>query len=203
LRNFLKKELLYKRSLDWTELAKVEEKLDRLQRVIVMADKVDEPTDALREAVEDNMSTGVRYLFLVSHRTPDKTIQKYNDIFKQLEICARARDHSKIILGKSPVIKDDRLFSFHKLKQDWIDYPYVCYEYQEAINHKRMNYLMYRGDELGVGIAKSYRKITPETAYSLICRADALKNYMNVEPDQFSDGTEAGLSNVVAMSEYK
>jgi hypothetical protein len=194
--DMFKNRLLYRLNLSVEELAVVEKCLSRLARVIVMSDRVDDPKLGFLEAVKDNFTCGVKYLFLVSNKSTDEQLDQYRVIFQEIEIAVRAEGHARSLCGENVVYSEDPFFEIHRLNQDWSDYPYYCYELKcddEAEHSAR--YLMYRGSEIGVGIASHYYKVPPEIAHSLVKRADALKSFIKAQRDHFVDGSQANLGN--------
>jgi hypothetical protein len=196
--DMLQNRLLYRSYLSRAEQAVVEKDLSNLARVIVMCDRVDPPTSGFLDAVKDNFSTGVRYVFLVSSRATTEEIERYVRMFEKIEVAIRAEQDARAELpdySNGARIGKDPLFEMHRLNQEWNDYPYICYEFFSNDTESSPQYLMYRGSELGVGIASEYVRISPETAYSLIKRADALKQFIAAERDHFVDGRAGTLSN--------
>lgn len=192
--------LVYRANLSRAEQALVEKQLNRLARVIVMCDRVDRPERGFLDAVKDNFTTGVKYVFLVSNRSTDQQLDQYREIFTEIGAAVRAEGNARKLIGEDVLVFDDPLFEVHRLKQNWSDYPYICYEFIcDASAEPSSRYLMYRGSEIGVGIAPEYHKVSPEIAHSLIMRADALKAFIIAEREEFDDGRGASLANKPAF----
>lgn len=193
--------LLYRSYLSREEQASVEKNLSRLSRVVVMCDRVDPPTRGFLEAVKDNFANGVSYVFLVSSRATSEELDRYLRVFEKIETSVRAEAEARAEIDGLAVVARARLFEVHRLHQEWNDFPYICYEfYSSNDDAPELQYLMYRGCDMGVGIADEYVRISPETAYSLIKRADALKVYIAAARDGFVSPAAGALNNEPASS---
>lgn len=196
LLDMFKNRLLYRSYLSRSEQAIVEKKLSRLSRVIVMCDRVDPPERGFLSAVKDNFSTGVKYVFLVSNRAAETELDQYVQVFENIEAAVRAEKTAYALIGDDQDIISTPLFEVHRLDQDWNDYPYICYEFAHRRDEEASQFLMYRGNELGVGIASEYVRIPPEIAYSLVKRADALKRFIGSDRELFVEAHEGNLENL-------
>lgn len=186
---------LFKVHLTKSDQARIEKNLSGLNKVIVLSDRVDAPSDGFYEAVSDNFRSGVTYLFLVSHRSTESDLAAYRLIFEKIEIAVRAEMDARSAVGVVHQLPTGPLSEFRRLHQEWEDYPYMCYEFFDKNSPETPQYLMYRGNQIGVGLADSYVKVSPETAYSLVKRASSLKELINDLPDNFVDGSLANLNN--------
>jgi hypothetical protein len=193
--------LLYRSYLSREEQALVEKNLSKLSRVMVMCDRVDPPGSGFLDAVKDNFANGVRYVFLVSSRATPEQVSRYERIFSNIEVAvsAEAAARAELVFTQpegDTEIRKERLFEVHRLHQEWNDYPYICYEFSiDDSDDGDVRYLMYRGCDLGAGIAEEYVRISPETAYSLVKRAHALKGYIAAERESFVDSKAGSLDN--------
>lgn len=205
----LRDRLLFKQHLTREEQAKVEKNLSRLSRVIVMCDRFDPPSTGFLDAVSDNLSNGVKYLFLISHKATDDLVVRYSEMFEQIELSVRAKERARSAVQEGQGLPEGPLYDFHRIPQDWDDYPYICYEFYPECPNLAPSYLMYRGNQMKVGIAERYVRVSPEAAYSLVKRADALKNFIggggmkNFVPAHRGDLENTPVGNILQIRSGK
>jgi hypothetical protein len=132
-----------------------------LEQVIVLADRVDEPHASLREAVLNNFSERVQYLFLISQRNADQELKGYYQTF--LELARKSiQEHDRLI-------EVDDLVKIYKLPYDWDDFPAIFYRLKPD-NQRATSTWAFRGLETNQGIASHYEPI-PGWSARMIARA--------------------------------
>lgn len=169
--------------LNVRDLGRIEGALPALQRVIVIADQVEDPADELRKAVKKNLANGVHYLFLISKSRGQMELDGYYRILRRSP--QSSRDTSKQMgqerwISKSyPTIGRIIPTCFMKLK-----------------TRQAASFVAFRGNERKEGIAEFYSPVDARYAYT-IARAvlSEAPQQIQVTADQFPDG-----SNVVGIS---
>jgi hypothetical protein len=138
------------------ELAALEEGLKGLEKVIVVCDRVEAPSDGLRRAVTQNLQRGVAYLFLVSNRRAEAELDGYFNIFRLIarDVTSRNRAHDTI----------DRLVGIQSLPYDWDQVPYIFY--QTFVGDQSRTFAL-RGDQEKEGISDGYFLVTPRSAEAI------------------------------------
>lgn len=126
-------------------LGDIEGNLKQLKRVIVVADHVEAPDDALRHAVEKNFARGVQYYFLVSKSKANAELGGYYKIFEALAVIVSNRSAQKI--------KAEDLVKIQRLSYDWEDVPHILYETADI---REAKYFLARGNQSREGIADFY-----------------------------------------------
>lgn len=134
-------------------LGQIEGSLPDLERVIVVAHRVEEPTHELREAVKLNFRRGLKYLFLVSQSTAEEELLGYYKIFRAL---------AEIETKKSAT----DLVDIQELPYDWPNFPYVFYE-TRARGTAEPSFVAFRGNQKQEGIANFYSPVEGPNAYIL------------------------------------
>lgn len=132
-----------------SHLGIIERDLKNLRTVIVLADRIEKPSGALEDAVENNFSEKVHYMFLVSQKRAEKEINGYFLIFKALA--------QKAISEMTEPIEIKSLISIRKLTYDWPDVPYIFYQYEK--NPGEISTIAFRGNQRGEGIADAYEQL--------------------------------------------
>lgn len=170
--------------LNVRDLGRIEGALPALQRVIVIADQVEDPADELRKAVKKNLANGVHYLFLISKSRGQMELDGYYRIFETLASIVKRHQQAD---GAGTV-------DIQELPYDWPDYPYVFYETKDQAGS--LSFVAFRGNERKEGIAEFYSPVDARYAYT-IARAvlSEAPQQIQVTADQFPDG-----SNVVGIS---
>lgn len=140
-----------------------------LSQVIVVAARIDEPDDKLRESVRENFRRGVQYLFIVPDSRWVTDQQKWYRVF---QIIAQEVVEESPAAGKG--IKD--LIDIWPLPSDWDDVPYIFYRLSMNGGEKHEVFAV-RGNEKKVGIASLYTTVPQEyaatIAHSTISAAEA------------------------------
>jgi hypothetical protein len=172
-----------KNIISYHALGEIEGSLPDLERVIVVADRIEDPEHELRDAVRANFAKGVRYLFLVSKSTAQAELQGYYKIFRALAE----------IVTKNPVTN---LVDIQELPYDWPNFPYVFYE-TKSKGASQPNFVAFRGSQRREGIADFYSPVESGAAY-ILARAvlSDSPHPITVTSDQFE---EAG--NVLSFPE--
>jgi len=149
----------FSRFLSVRKLGIIERDLTGLKQVIVLADRIERPHSTLAEAVEDNFSEGVHYLFLISNSNAENEMNGYYQIFEAL---ARiSADKSDIDTSASDLV------DIKKLPYDWPDVPYIFYRFQEE-NDKKIKTLAFRGNQKKEGIADFYEKLSGQHSQAMV-----------------------------------
>lgn len=151
-----------KNVLSVKRLGILEGTFDKLSQVIVIADHVNAPSDELQRAVEQNLSRGVKYLFLVSHSKAEEELAGYYKIFDALSVIVNQRS------GNSTNAHD--LVTIQKLPYDWVEVPHIFYQLLATDRCDGVRYVAVRGNQLHEGIADFYTYIEPAYAH-MIARA--------------------------------
>lgn len=139
------------------ELAFIENHLVGLQDVIVAADRVEAPTNSLRQAVEHNFARGVRYLFLISQDKAEAERHSYFLIFEAIAKVVRKRT------GSTKPIED--FVDIQKLLIPWPTHPYVFYKFKDATGETGT--IAFQGHGIREGIADAYTRIDSEIAHTI------------------------------------
>ena len=161
------------------ELGQIEGELRDLVRVLVMCNKVQDPRNALRKAVEKNFARNVKYIFLISSRHADKELTGYFTIFETLAKIHIARSRTELAVSD--------LVEIMQLGYKWDDYPYVFYQMGEGNN---LHTIAFRGTDRGEGIATFYEQVDPHYAHTIAVATLAdgpqpLRDLAPVNPLQF------------------
>lgn len=145
------------RLLTVNDLGRLEGTLPNLNRVIVIADHVEDPQDELRDAVKANFQRGVQYLFLVSKSKAPKEVRGFFRIFEVLAgvITDNLGDHA---------LRADQLVKIQSLPYDWPTFPYIFYELDTKSESR---FLAIRGNQLKEGIAEFYTPVEPAYAHMI------------------------------------
>lgn len=153
-----------------------------LVRVLVVANRIEQPEGSLRKAVEDNFAKNVEYLFLISSSTAASEQKGYYQIFQA---------YQKI---KNP---NADLLDIKALPFEWDDYPIIFYQFKQ--NDDKLASVAYRGSHLRKGITKFYELVPAEYAHTIAksLLADAPTDIKQDEiPDreQFESGKGLGFN---------
>jgi hypothetical protein len=141
-------------------LGEYEAQLPILRRVVVVCHGIEDPKDALREAVKGNFARGVQYLFLVSKSRANKELERGFRIF---EVLARfACDE-----GAKPVDMAT-LLDIKSLPYEWDDTPYIFYELDEPDRPDVRRVVAVRGNQIKEGIAAAYTVVAPRSAKTIL-----------------------------------
>lgn len=142
-----------------TQLGMLEGWIKGLKYVIVMAHKIEEPTDSLQKAVKSNFANRVKYSFMISGSNWKNERHRYYRIFETYAIIAI--DDNK---GINIPLKE--LIEIKPLKFEWIDYPYIFYRFQKS-SKSRLYTIGLRGTEIKEGIANHYVFLDPLLAHTI------------------------------------
>ena len=161
--------------------------MEGLEQVIVVAHKIEEPTDVLRESVKRNFSKGVRYLFLVSHSNAKNELRE--GYYRDFELIAQ-----RSIKKYERYFEVSDLVKIHQLPYEWDDYPYIFYRVRDSAA-ERVKTIAFRGLEKLEGIANKYIYVPPAYARTIAkaILADApvpLLAYKEFADDEFDDVRE-------------
>jgi hypothetical protein len=149
----------YSKYISVRKLGIIERDLSKLQRVIVVANQIDRPTGTLLEAVQDNFSEGVHYLFLVSK---SQGVTSRNQWFQLFEAIARVvRDIKGLDI---PVTN---LVSIKTLEYEWPSVPHIFYQY-ESLKDSELTTVCFRGNSTGYGISEFYEIITDSSVEAML-----------------------------------
>jgi hypothetical protein len=208
-------DLLSKRHITRQQLAEIEEKLDRLERVTVIADRLTEPDLKLHHAISDNVQQGVKYHYFVSKQTTDSEMIFYHRFLKSIQATneavnggqsytnARMDDRPSPTVEKQASMGNSSFYDLQRIEYDLNDFPYVCYEYEDAENEIK-KVLMYRGTQKGVGIADRYERVSEPVAYSLVTRMRFLSALLPSDQDSYLAAAEGGgLQNKPASTKLR
>lgn len=138
------------RFLPVARLSVIEKDLVNLRTVIVVADRVERPTGALEDAVEDNFGENVKYLFLVSKKRAENELSGYFLIFEALA--------KKAIAKMDEPVHISDLVEIRNLTYDWPDVPYIFYQHESTDGE--LLTAAFRGNQKGEGIADAYEQLT-------------------------------------------
>ena len=179
------------------EVGLIERDIENLKEVIVLADRIEEPTRTglIRAALLDNFMDGVRYTFIISPESYETTSDKFYEYYRALIKVAAATQGAVIS-------SDEDLCHILPLRFERQDYPYIFYKFQ-GLGHGD-EVIAFRGDEIGRGIANEYRRLEPEVAYSVLTMAlhatafdrEDEKRHLVISPDRFSN---QNVGNVVQL----
>lgn len=164
------------------DLGILEGSLKDLSQVVVVADHVEAPSDALRQAVEKNLARGVQYRFLISQSKAADELDGYYQLFEALAKIARKRSGTDV----------RELVNIQQLPYDWVETPYIFYRLPAQESPDSFRYVAVRGNQRYEGIADFYSYLEPEYAHMIgrAILADAPSPII-VSSEQFKD------SNVV------
>lgn len=181
---------------EWEEitahkLGEIEGNIKGLVRVIIAAHRVEEPTNALRQAVKKNLESNVEYRFLVSQSHAESEIDGWIRMFLAIAHVVLKRTGSEL--------EPADLVRISNLQYDWRDTPYVFY--QTETSNGKMATIAFRGDETDEGIAKRYTRLPGWLAYSmaLAILSDAPVP-LTVEEEQFQVSPEIDSAALTLVS---
>lgn len=163
----------YSKYISVRKLGIIERDLSRLKRVIVVANQIDRPTGTLLEAVEDNFSEGVHYLFLVSKSQGVSSREQWFQLFEAI-----ARVVRKI---KGLDIPVNKLVSIKTLDYEWPSEPHIFYQY-EGLENSELITVCFRGNSSGYGISEFYEIITDSSVEAM------LRGLLAGEPNEIEIG---------------
>ena len=165
--------------LSESQFGEFEERLNNLREVIVIADTVDVPTRenfrGVLFALLDNFADGVCYTFIVPQ---EFYVQNHSDIehrYESIKSLAHELSGANSSSDLFQMIPRDKSTSE-------LDYPYVFYRYEDY--NGKSEIVAFRGEDLGVGIAKNYRRLEPEVARSFLLSALSIIYAGNEVPDE-------------------
>jgi len=108
------------------QIGRIEAELKNLDKVFIVCDKVDYPTNGLRKAVEKRFSEGIVYTFLISKSKAEEEIMGYYKSFEALACIA---------IKKNNLNCESRdLVKIKRLDFDWDENP--CIFYFQKLNEK-------------------------------------------------------------------
>jgi hypothetical protein len=139
------------------QLGQIEGNIKRLVRVVVAAHGVEEPTNALRQAVKKNLEQKVEYLFLVSQSRKAFEIDGWVHMFLSIAHVVLKRAGSQL--------EATDLIRISNLSYDWRDTPYVFYQSETADG--QLSNIAFRGNQTDEGIAEKYVRLPAWLAYSM------------------------------------
>jgi hypothetical protein len=171
--------------LDLGQLAVIEGNAKSLVRVIVIAEHVEDPHDALLEAVKRNLALGVRYLFLVSKSHAQSELDKYFKIFQA---------YADVVGNSTKGGSARELVQIRQLPHNWDDAPHIFYEVRGP-GDASSQFMAYRGNQIGRGIARYYTAVPACYAHT-IARAilSEAPQLIDVSIDQFPRGNVTPIS---------
>lgn len=137
------------------ELGLIEGGISNLNEVIVIADRIEEPTNELYYSVKENLKKGIKYIFLISEHKFEKEKNSYWKIFQAI---GEAVKHN---------YKIENALEIYSLNFDWEDYPYVFYRFTDT-ETKKQKAFAYMGTQLREGIADEYELINPTIAKKML-----------------------------------
>ena len=138
--------------IDLSELAKYEGNIKNLKEIIIICDRLEEPTGALFEAVKSNFKKGAKYNFIISK----------NNFHKQTNICNFFDS-----VAKNFTTHDYQQVFLHPLNFDWHGVPNVFYKYYDE-ETSTSKIFAYEGDMAKEGISNTYKLINPSMAFNLL-----------------------------------
>ncbi|HEY2975317.1 MAG TPA: hypothetical protein VGJ48_22565 [Pyrinomonadaceae bacterium] len=142
-----------------SELGLYEGSLATLERAVIVAHRIENPEDSLREAVRNNIGRGVHYLFLVSR-------SKFADE-KQLGYQLFAVFVDMVLRDGKSGAKVEDFLEIRPLPYDWEDTPYIFYELREEERRGVRRIIALRGNQKREGIAEGYFKVDPPFARTI------------------------------------
>jgi hypothetical protein len=172
-----------KESLDLDELANLENSISELSDIIIACHQIEQPKGLLLEAVERNMSRGIRYSFLISRSSFNSEKDSYYQIFLAI---------AKIVSVKYGVRKVEDLIRIKALRTEWKMFPTIFYKTIKDAKDIEAT-IVYRGTETEKGICTRYNLVDIDVAsmlYDLIVSAvdwtgDMQKEIMSLNPSEF------------------
>jgi hypothetical protein len=174
------------RGIPVRDIGIIEGELPHLHMVMVIADKVEKPTNELSDAVERNFSRGVKYLFLVSSDRASDEVRGYYTVFEALARIVVSRQENG-----TKKVRD--LIEIQQLPYNWDDFPFIFYRLHFPNGETKT--LAFRGDSMHQGIAKHYGRVDPNYARTIARAivADAPKNVdgLSLDRDIFDVPKEA------------
>jgi len=135
------------------QLGAIESGVGNLSEVLVLGDRIDNPSGLLREAVIANLALGVRYTFIVSSAR-QHDVDNWRKYFQALYSVAFPSGFG------DPQYSFSDLFDIHLIPQAIDDCPYVYYIYE----HNKI--FGYRGRQKNAGIADVYDRLSAQTTYT-------------------------------------
>lgn len=156
------------------KLGIIERDLTKLERVIVVANQIDRPTGTLLEAVEDNFSEGVHYLFLVSKSQGAKARRQWFQLFEAIARVVKSL--------KGLDIPTEDLVSIRSLEYEWPSEPHIFYQYKR-VESGELTTFCYRGNTNGEGISRFYVMITDSSIEAM------LRGLLSGAPSEIEIGT--------------
>ncbi len=138
-----------------SELGKLEGNIPHLKEVVILADRIEEPTGRLFDAVKKNFNNNVKYTFLISK---SKYVIERKNFYPIFEALAKSIDKKRN--------GNQKLISMKPLQLEWDDYPYIFYRTgDEANSYKTFAYM---GTQNKEGIADDYELIPPTVAGKIV-----------------------------------
>jgi hypothetical protein len=175
-----------------TDLGLYEGGLATLERAVIVAHRIEDPKDSLREAVRNNISRGVQYLFLVS---PSTYAEEKNLGYQLFAVLA----NMTLKDGKSNS-KVEELVDIKPLPYEWEDTPYIFYELREEERRGVRRIIALRGNQKREGIAEGYFQVPPPFARTIYRGVilNAVASSEGAVPDE-EDFTYGEGSNVIRL----
>ena len=159
------------------ELGKLEGSIENLSEIIIIADRIEEPTNELYLSVKENLKKGVKYTFLISGSKYDSELNSYIKIFQAIaEVIKRKFNTADLI-------------EIHPISFDWNNYPYIFYRYIESLSGSPKIFA-YMGTQLKEGIAEEYELMPPTIAlqmFNLATQNAFVPNLTTINPDELSN----------------
>lgn len=164
------------------QLGTLEASVPNLVRVMVVANRIDKPEGALGQAVEENFSKKIKYLFLVSGSTAAVEKEGYYKIFEAYQAI------------KSP---NTRLVDIKALPFEWDDYPIIFYQCKDE-NDPAV--IAFRGSDIREGLTRYYERVPAEYAHTIAksLLADAPKD---VDQREIPDRAEFNTGKNIQLDE--
>jgi hypothetical protein len=142
------------------EVGIIERDIVGLREVIILADKIEKPMRYLLDAVIDNFMEGVTYIFLIPPDSYRSSAQEFLAYYNSLASIA-------VGLTESNIDDSGPLCRILALRYHRKDYPYIFYKYRLRPD-LRDEVIAFRGNEMYKGIARYYRRLEPEVAFSIL-----------------------------------
>lgn len=156
-----KVEIEIKARMRLEDMSALEKSINHLSDVIIVCHQIQRPEGKLLDAVEENLSRGVRYTFLVSRDCYQLEVNRYFQFFVTI-----ANILSQTLA--TPVRARD-LVRIKPLRTNWNDSPYIFYKARKGDDS--LVTIVFRGNETNQGICKVYNLIDPSiapTIYNLL-----------------------------------
>lgn len=149
------------------EFATIEKYIPRIQSVVVVSHRIDEPKQALHDAVFDNFQQGARYIFFVSSFGHIETeLRHYKSWFKAIYDLAKdkaPRDGPNSSIHSTTF---ESLLSIKTIPAEWPHVPYVFYTYVDDTGELVLFPL--KGTTPSVGISSMYQRVDPGEAKAIV-----------------------------------